>query len=132
MALWNTRPVLEQLWESTCSVWTYIDVFDDVTKQTTQTLTSVPNMLDLPCRLSYQQVSDVTSKSEAPVVQVIIKLFLPKTYMKDGEESELVIPAGSIISVSQHGRIGWFDRSGEPAVFSSHQEIILNVREEYA
>lgn len=132
MALWNTRPVLEQLWESKCSVWTFTDIFDEDTKQTTQTLVSVPNMLDLPCRLSYQQVSDVTSKSEAPVVQIIIKLFLPKTYTVDGEEIELVIPAGSIISVTQHGRTGWFDRSGEAAVFSSHQEVILNVREAYA
>ena len=77
---WNTKPILEQLWTGKCTVWNYADTFDEDTKQTTQRLVEVEGMSDIPCRLSYKQVADVTSKLEAPVVQLIIKLFLPKTY----------------------------------------------------
>ena len=131
MISWETRSILEQLWCSKCTVWTFEDSFDPTTSQTTQELVEVSNMIDIPCRLSYQQISDVTSKSEAPVVQLVIKLFLPKTINVDGVEEELIIPAGSVISVTQHGRTSWYDRSSTAAVYSNHQEVILNVREAY-
>ena len=128
---WNTKPILEQLWTGKCTVWNYADTFDEDTKQTTQRLVEVEGMSDIPCRLSYKQVADVTSKLEAPVVQLIIKLFLPKTYTVDGVEKTLLIPAGSVITVDQNGRTEWYERSGHPAWYSNHQEIILNVKEEY-
>ena len=131
MISWNTRSILEQLWSAKCTIWTFADTFDPETSQTTQKLVEISNMVDLPCRLSYQQISDVTSKSEAPVVQLVIKLFLPKTITVDGVETELVVPAGSVISVTQHGRTNWYDRSSTAAVYSNHQEVILNVREAY-
>ena len=128
---WNTKPILEQLWTGKCTVWNYADTFDEDTKQTTQKLVEVEGMSGIPCRLSYKQVADVTSKLEAPVVQLIIKLFLPKTYAVDGVEKTLLIPAGSVITVDQNGRAEWYERSGHPAWYSNHQEIILNVKEEY-
>ena len=42
------------------------------------------------------------------------------------------MPAGSKIVVTQEGRTAAYARSGEPAVYSSHQEIVLVPFEEYA
>lgn len=128
---WNTEPILRELWTGKCTIWNFVDTVDEDTKQTTQTMEKVHGLDDIPCRLSYRQVSDVTSKSEAPIVQLVIKLFLPRTIVIDEVEQLLEIPAGSVISVEQNGRTEWYDRSGYPAWYSNHQEIVLNIRKAY-
>ena len=45
---------------------------------------------------------------------------------------ELDIPAGSKIVVTQEGRTNEYQKSGEPAVYSFHQEVMLVPFERYA
>ena len=52
-----------------------------------------------------------------------IKLFL---------EPEPVVPPGSRIEVTQQGRTESYAQSGKAAVYSSHQEILLEIWKEYA
>jgi len=70
---------------------------------------------DEPCRLSYQSVSTAGTGVAAGSKQEI-KLFI---------DSKLSIPPGSKIRVTQNGVTQDFERSGLPAVYSVHQEILL-------
>ena len=42
------------------------------------------------------------------------------------------IPAGSTIQITQSGHTADYNRSGQPAVYPTHQEIILALKKEYA
>jgi hypothetical protein len=75
---------------------------------------------DLPCKLSFMVVGLGLSPVEqgdmtAELVQTV-KLFCDKG---------LDVPAGSKIVVARGARTFEYGRSGEPAVFSVHQEIEL-------
>lgn len=45
---------------------------------------------------------------------------------------EVEIPSGSKITVTQNGKTTDYCRSGESAVYTSHQEIALELFEDYA
>ncbi len=70
------------------------------------------------CRLSFSTVKTTDeSETTAAVVQVV-KLFC---------SPDITIKPGSRITVTQEGRTTVFEASGAPAVYASHQEILLTV-----
>lgn len=69
-----------------------------------------------PCRVSYKDISQANSDSTVATTQQVIKLFLAPEYD---------IPRGSKIVVEQNGRTNEYVRSGKPAIYETHQEIIL-------
>lgn len=77
----------------------------------------------IPCHLSYSSAVPAAGSSTAASVVQSIKLFLAP---------EPVIPPGSRIEVTQQGRTENYDQSGQAAVYSSHQEILLELWREYA
>ena len=85
--------------------------------------TEVQKLHGEPCRLSFSSISSTTEQDSAPLIQQSVKLFVSKT---------VEIPAGSKIVVTQEGRTTAYARSGEPAVYSCHQEIPLVPFKEYA
>ncbi len=73
-----------------------------------------------PCRLSYSNIStakDVGVHNES--IQQI-KLFL---------NNSLNIPPGSVITVIHDGVTDVYSNSGKSSVFSTHQEIVLELKE---
>jgi hypothetical protein len=115
---------LQTLWRDTFSVTEYQEVkrpngstgFDEVTvienepcKLSFSTL-SESGESDLRSRLGTDE-SDMTS-----AVKQRVKLFCDKT---------LDIPAGARITVTRDGRVFDYAKSGEPGVFTVHQEIEL-------
>lgn len=116
------RATIEKLYEDVCTVFILEDYKDPITKITKKQERAL--FENQPCRLSFKNLS-TTIKTEGPaeVVQET-KLFIAP---------ELKIPAGSKIVVNQKsGRTTEFSCSGVPAVYPSHQEIILKPFEEYA
>lgn len=114
--------MIEKLYEDVCTAFILEDYKDPITKITKKQERAL--FENQPCRLSFKNLS-TTIKKEGPaeVVQVT-KLFIAP---------ELKIPAGSKIVVTQKsGRTTEFSYSGVPAVYPSHQEIILKLFEEYA
>ena len=75
------------------------------------------------CHLSYSSTTPAAGSSTVTAVIQTIKLFLAP---------EPVIPPGSRIEVTQQGRTENYDQSGQAAVYSSHQEILLELWREYA
>lgn len=116
------RATIEKLYEDVCTVFILEDYKDPITKITKKQERAL--FENQPCRISFKNLS-TTVKTDGPaeVVQVT-KLFIAP---------ELKIPAGSKIVVTQKsGRTTEYSYSGVPAVYPSHQEIILKLFEEYA
>lgn len=96
-------------------------VFDPITKKTL--CKDVLLCEDEPCRLSYVTVGAADNTDTVANIVQTIKLFI---------RPEIVIPAGSKIEVSQNGRLKKYIASGESAVFSNHQEVVLEIARDKA
>lgn len=104
------------LWVGKCTIYEFENVTDPETFQTTQREVAV--LVNEPCRLSYNYEQATNIQSGAAVVSQSITLFIRK---------DLVIKPGSVIEITQNGVTDRFRGSGKPAVYSNHQEIILQL-----
>lgn len=110
---------LATLWKGKCTVYEYRDITHPNTYQTTQELT--PVLTDEPCRLSYNREQATNIQNGAAVVSQSITLFI---------RPDLVIKAGSVIEITQNGTTEKYKGSGKPAVYTNHQEIVLELYED--
>ena len=108
----NTAKALKKLWTDKVSV----EVYDKVNKPNGSTgFGLIPKHKDISCRLSYSNVKSAREGDVAQIAQVV-KLFL---------DPNIEIPAGSKLTVKHRGKVLAFERSGEPAIYTNHQEIVL-------
>lgn len=112
---------LKKLWIGTCTIYEYQTITHPNTYQSTQVL--VPVIEDEPCRLSYNYEQATNIQSGAAVVSQSITLFI---------RPDLTIKPGSVIEITQHGKTEKFKGSGNPAIYTNHQEIILTLYEDNA
>lgn len=76
-----------------------------------------------PCRLSIQNINSTsTTESGASALTQSIKLFI---------SPDVKVKPGSKITVTQNGVTTDYKNSGEPAFYSTHQEIILDLFKEW-
>lgn len=115
-AMAKARKAIESLYDSTATVMEYRPVKDPESKRTTQQEVTV--LTGQPCRVSFKTVSQAKGSEVAAVVPQVIKLFLAP---------ELTIKAGSKISVSRKGVNIDYKNSGQPAIYETHQEILLEL-----
>lgn len=78
---------------------------------------------DEPCRLSYKAVAANADTEEAAALKQTIKLFI---------SSDIEVPAGSKIEITRNNKALAFTASGEPALYTNHQEITLDLFKEWA
>lgn len=78
---------------------------------------------DQPCRLSFEKLQTATQSESAATITQVVKLFV---------SPDVFIKAGSKLTVSQNNRTTDYTCSGIPAVYPTHQEIMLELFEEYA
>lgn len=109
------------LWTGRCTIYEFQDVTDPETYQTTQQ--EVPVLEGEPCRLSYNHEQATNIRSGAAVVSQSITLFI---------RPDLVIKPGSVIEITQNGVTERYKGSGKPAIYSNHQEIVLQIYEDNA
>ena len=112
---------LSALWIGKCTIYEYQAVTDSKTFQTTHELIAV--LKDEPCRLSYQKEQATNIANGAAVISQSITLFI---------RPDIVIKEGSVIDITQHGVTTRYKGSGKPAVYTNHQEIILDLYEDNA
>lgn len=112
---------MQRLWIGKCTIYEYEDITDPNTFQTTQKEVAV--LVDEPCRLSYNKEQSTNIQNGAAVVSQSITLFI---------RPDLVIKTGSVIEITQHGKTVKYKGSGMPAIYTNHQEIILELYEENA
>lgn len=109
------RAAIECSYTGRCTIVEYRQVRDDKTKISSASEITV--LEDQPCRLSYEKITAAGSGQAATVSQQT-KLFM-------APENE--VRAGSKLVVEQDGRRQEFAASGEPAVYATHQEIVLKL-----
>ena len=78
----------------------------------------VDTYTDEPCRISFDTVNATQPENNAANIVQSITLFIDRA---------VVIPEGSKITVTQNGATAVYEKSGKPAVYSTHQEIPLEI-----
>lgn len=110
------RKAIESQYEHTCNIKELQSLKDPISKVTKkQEVTILENQ---PCRLSYSSVKSANKSESNATVQQTIKLFIAP---------EIEIKEGSRIIVIHEGITDEFKHSGIPAVYFSHQEVVLEL-----
>lgn len=116
----KARTAIESLYEGTFTVY----VREKYKKDNGSTATREAELItDKPCRLSFSNISTTEPKTGASEIVQITKLFYAP---------ELEIPDGSKIRVTQNGVTTDYQRSGEPAIYVTHKEIVLTIFDRWA
>lgn len=112
---------LSSLWIGNCTIYEYKPTTDPKTYQTVMSLVAVAK--NEPCRLSYNKEQSTDISNGAAVVSQSITLFI---------RPDLTVKEGSVIDVTQHGVTTRYKGSSKSAVYTNHQEIILELYEDNA
>ena len=115
------RKAIEATYDGTCRIYGMQSVKDPVTKVTRQE--EVLKQEEIPCHLSYSSTAPAAGSDTVTSAVLTIKLFLAP---------ELVVPPGCRIEITQQGRTESYAQSGKAALYSSHQEIMLESWKKYA
>lgn len=115
------RKAAERMYKGLCSVIEYSKGKDEATKQTR--FEEVETLHDQPCRLSFSGLQPTHSIGGVPEKKISAKLFI---------SPDVTILPGSKVIVTQEGVTTTYKRSGEPAVYPSHQEIMLELFDGWA
>lgn len=109
----NHKKALEFLWKGICT----ITVQEGTKNSTNKRIEFDESVLheNKPCKLSFKTITTTTEGVAAGVSQVAV-LFM---------SNEFEVPPGSKITITQNGKTTDYERSGEPAIYSHHQEIPL-------
>lgn len=115
------RKAQEEAYDGICTVMEQRKVKDPKTMLTTeQDVVVVENE---PCHLSYSNVSAVSQTEAAANTAQVTRLFL---------SPDVRIRPGAKIAVTQAGTTQLYGCSGVPAVYRTHQEIVLTLSGRYA
>ena len=112
-ALREAREAIMSMWTGVCNIFGFKDTED---KYGATIHTEVALFENLPCRLSFKNISQTSQTESFAVSSQVVKLFIaPDVY----------VPPGSVIEVTQNGITRKYKHSGISAVYTNHQEIVL-------
>lgn len=114
------RKAVEALYTGICTVTEYRKVMDESTKLTGYR--DVVVLENQPCRLSFETLKAAVPTESAVNISQITKLFL---------SPDIMVKAGSKVTVTQAGVTTDYKCSGIPAVYLTHQEILLELFERW-
>lgn len=114
------REALESLYTGVLMVTESVKVRKD-NKSTS--FEDVVTLEGVPCRLSIKTLSSNNPSDKGHNLRQQIKVFLTP---------DVVIKPGSRLTITQNNVTRSYKYSGAPMVYSCHQEIILEVDEEYS
>ncbi len=108
---------IKSLWRGKCTVTVRNN---DTTDENTGRVVvgEVDIYTNEPCRISFDTVNATQPENNAANIVQSITLFIDRA---------VVIPEGSKITVTQNGVTAVYEKSGKPAVYSTHQEIPLEI-----
>lgn len=115
------RKAVESTYNGVVTVTEHQRVKDEVTKLTEEK--DVPVLENQPCKLSFKTLKAAVQSDSAAAIAQTTKLFV---------SPDVSIKAGSKITVTQAGVTTDYTCSGVPAVYPTHQEIVLDLFEDWA
>ena len=116
----QAREAIQSMWTGLCNIFWFKN-----SKNKYGTVVSEVKELykNIPCRLSFKNISQTEQTESAAKTSQVVKLFIAP---------EVYVPPGSVIEVTQNGVTRKYKHSGISAVYTNHQEIILDVEQEKA
>jgi hypothetical protein len=112
----KARKAIESLYDGKCTITEH----QKIKKEDKSTgFQDVVVLTDQPCRLSFKTITNTnqTDTAASAVVQ-ITKVFLAP---------EIQVKPGSKLTITQNDVTTEYKSSGEPAFYSTHQEIVLEL-----
>ena len=109
----KAKKAIQSLWTGVCNIFGFKDVED---KYGATIHTEVTLFENLPCRLSFKNISQTSQTESFAVSSQVVKLFITP---------EVYVPPGSVIEVTQNGVTRKYKHSGISVVYTNHQEIVL-------
>lgn len=116
----QAREAIQSMWTGICNIFWFKN-----SKNKYGTVVSEVKELykNIPCRLSFKNISQTEQTENVAKTSQVVKLFIAP---------EVYVPPGSIVEVTQNGVTRKYKHSGISAVYTNHQEIILDVEQEKA
>lgn len=112
----KAKKAVESLYDGVCTVTEHQKT---VKTNKSTTFADVVVLSEQPCRISYSTITDISpNDNESSSVKQVTKLFI---------SPDVTIQTGSKISVTQHNVTTDYKSSGQPAIYQTHQEIILEL-----
>lgn len=112
---------IRSLWDGVCTVYTTEKTLDEGTGRTK--LSSAAVAVSVPCRLSHTSSGAGIPLNGGNLVTQGDVIYL---------DSSVSVPEGAQITVTQNGVTETYVRSGKPRVFTTHQEVPVELAEGYA
>lgn len=117
----SARKAIEATYFGILTVTEVQKVKDEKSKITTDEEVVVLN--NQPCRLSFEKLQTTVQSDSAAIITQAAKLFV---------SPDIVIKAGSKLTITQDNITTDYTRSGVSAVYPTHQEITLELFKEFA
>ena len=116
----QAREAIQSMWTGVCDIFWFKN-----SKNKYGTVVSEVKELykNIPCRLSFKNISQTEQTESVAKTSQVVKLFIAP---------EVYVPPGSVFEVTQNGVTRKYKHSGVSAVYTNHQEIILDVEQEKA
>lgn len=111
------KTALERFYEGKCTVYVRSKV---KAEDGSTTFVDLIVYADIPCRLSHESFPSNQRSEQIASRSSSIKLYL---------DTDKQIPSGSRIEVTQYGESVMYWMSGQPKIYSTHQEIELSLKE---
>ena len=117
----KARKAIESLYDGTCTITEHQKVKNE---DKSTGFKDVVVLKDQLCRLSFKTISQTNPNENGAAAMVqVTKLFIAP---------EIQVKAGSKVTVTQKGVTTEYKNSGVPAVYTTHQEIILELFDRWA
>ena len=110
------KKAIQRLWTGKATVYVRVGALNPTTGRTEQT--EQASATEQPCRLSHKTVKNTEPAEAAAQVTQTTVLYI---------DPSVEIPEGSKVTVTQNGVTRDYGRSGTPAVYTSHQDVPLEL-----
>lgn len=111
------RQAIESTYDCTCNVIEHKAEKDKVTKRTSHIEEKVTEKQK--CKLSFQTIKNTNESETENSVTQTVKLFIaPELKIKTGSKIEVTDALGNVVL---------YKNSGQPAIYQTHQEIVLEI-----
>lgn len=111
----KAREAIESLYDGKCTITEH----QKIKKENKSTgFQDVVVLADEPCRLSFKTITNTNQTDTAASVTQVVKVFL---------SPDIQVKPGSKLTIRQNDVTTEYKSSGEPAFYSTHQEIVLEL-----
>ncbi len=112
--------ILKRLFNGTCDVIEFLEKKD---KFGIIQFSEKVVLRDIPCRICYKKVNSAVKGKASDYVTQTVTLIIDR---------DIDIKNGSIIKVFQNGKEVFYQKTGEAAVYESHREINMVLRDNFS